>query len=275
MQIKKHKVEGPGIKYVESPNTSGEFQQGALDTIVLHYTAGRDAESSVRTLTDPTVKASAHIVVGRDGSITQLVPFNAIAWHAGQSSYEGRIGFNKYSIGIEIDNAGLLTKNGNTYSSWFGRIYDEPEVVAGIHRNESVVKFWHRYTEEQITIVEDLCRLLVKEYDLKFILGHEEISPHRKIDPGPAFPLDKLREKILSPGRDEDEPDTQKFPKNGSVTASKLNIRKGPGRNNRSISDPLLKGQNIKVLEQAGDWYRVSVEVQGWVSKEYVDLKPE
>jgi hypothetical protein len=72
------------------------------DTVILHYTAGSSAASSAAWLTDLTVKASAHVVIGKDGEIYQLVPFDTIAWHAGTSAYGGRTAFNNFSIGIVI-----------------------------------------------------------------------------------------------------------------------------------------------------------------------------
>ena len=185
------------ITFIESQNQGGSFKPGALDTIVIHYTAENSVQSAVKVLCDPQHEASAHLVIGRDNSITQLVPFDTIAWHAGRSSYGDRVGFNQYSIGIEIDNAGQLTKHEDVYTSWFGQEYDEKEVFQGIHRNQSEPTHWHRYTEDQIQIVEDMCVLLAKEYNIRLILGHEEVSPGRKIDPGPAFPLDEMRDRVF------------------------------------------------------------------------------
>jgi len=185
-----------GVKYIPSPNISGKFKINLPDTIIIHYTAGSSASSSIKTLTTKGTQASAHIVVGRDGEITQLVPFDTIAWHAGKSEYEGRKSFNQYSIGIEIDNAGLLTKEGNTYKSWFGKEYPKEEVVEGIHRNGNKTQYWHKYTDKQIQAVKELCSTLTEHYCIKHILGHEEISVGRKIDPGPAFPLDELRSEL-------------------------------------------------------------------------------
>ena len=207
----KHLLEGTGVAYRESPNHGGSFGPGLPDTIIIHFTAEESAEASVNGLCDPRSKASAHLVIGRDGSITQLVPFDTIAWHAGRSAYQGRIGFNKYAIGIEIDNAGRLTKSGSQYRAWFGKTYPEGEVVEAVHRNESQPSCWHRYTNEQITIVRDLCILLVDTYPVDSILGHEEISPGRKVDPGPAFPLDNLREQVLPPNGANEEPPEPQF----------------------------------------------------------------
>ena len=188
--------------------TSGTFVPGLPDTIIIHYTAGRDALSSVNTLMDIHVKASAHLVVGRDCKIYQLAPFDWITWHAGASAWRGRKNLNRYSIGIELDNAGKLTKQGNEFLSWFGRSYPRSEVFVGDHANELVAsRYWHRYTEEQIQVTEQICSALIKTYGIKEILGHEEISPGRKIDPGPAFPLDVLRNHLLGDDREQETED--------------------------------------------------------------------
>lgn len=204
MEIKNHVLQGDSISQKRSPNISGKFAKGDLDTVIIHFTAGASAQSSVDFLCKPSAKASAHLVVGRDGSVIQLVPFDTVAWHAGKSTYGDRTGFNKYSIGIEIDNPGLLTKSGDTYKTWFGRNVIPEDVIEAIHRNQFEPTYWHAFTEEQIILIEQICRLLVEEYNINLILGHEEISPKRKVDPGPAFPLDKMRERIFDGNRDEE-----------------------------------------------------------------------
>lgn len=270
MKISNHLLTGDNIEFKQSPNTSGKFKTGMPDTIVIHYTAGRSRQSSVTTLSTPASKASAHLVVGRDEKITQLIPFDTTAWHAGQSSYEGRVGFNQYSIGIEIDNPGLLTKAGDKYLSWFGKDYPESEVIQAIHRNESTARYWHRYTEWQIEECQKICELLIAKYNIKTILGHEEISPKRKIDPGPAFPLDKFREKIFESDRSEntEEPDVEL--KIGEVSASSLNIRSGPDVEAEKIAPPLSIGTKLTILDAKDGWYKVRTEVEGWVFAKHV-----
>ena len=102
MKITNHLLQGDDVTFVSSPNRGGFYEEGALDTIIIHYTASKNAASAIQTLTDVEREVSAHLVIDRDGSITQLLPFNVIGWHAGISRWGKRESFNQYSIGIEI-----------------------------------------------------------------------------------------------------------------------------------------------------------------------------
>jgi N-acetylmuramoyl-L-alanine amidase len=230
------------------------------------------------------VKASAHLVVGRQGEVRQLVPFNLISWHAGASKFQERTGLNRFSIGIEIDNAGRLTKSGEKYVSWFGRKYTADEVIEATHRNETTPSFWHVYEEEQIDCVYKICRALIGNYSISHIVGHEEISPRRKTDPGPAFPLDKLRQRLLvEDRRTEDELGILDQPEEGSVaapgikkkgvvTANLLNFRTYPSLEGDLIARPLEQGTTLDVIGEEKDWLKVKVSKTGWVSKKHVRI---
>ena len=78
MKITNHLLRGDGVTFVSSPNRGGFYEEGALDTIIIHYTASKNAASAIQTLTDVEREVSAHLVIGRDGLITQLLPFNVI-----------------------------------------------------------------------------------------------------------------------------------------------------------------------------------------------------
>ncbi len=267
MEIRNHQI--VGVKYSESPTHSGEFKAGNLDTIVIHYTGGPTVESAVNTLLNPTVKASAHLVVGCDGSIVQMLPFNLIGWHAGQSQYNGRVGYNNYSIGIEVVNLGPLTKSGDIFRSVFGKIIPNEEVIQAIHRNEKISRYWQTYTQEQIETVKELCELLIDTYNIKHILGHEEISPERKTDPGPAFPLDRLRDRLLKGSKDQDD---DYVPEHGKIIVKKLNIRATPSITGDKLQKPLTEGERIEILEERNGWYRINVktEIEGWVDGRFL-----
>jgi N-acetylmuramoyl-L-alanine amidase len=271
MEIKDHLLQGENVKFKKTPNVSGEFAKGDLDTVVIHYTAGPYGPA-LATLTNPRVKASAHLIVDIDGSVTQLAPFNIMTWHAGASEWKGRVGLNKYSIGIETVNSGPLTKSGNLYRAWYGASFDEDQVIQAVHRNETEMRYWNIYTQEQITVITEICQLLIDTYGIKEIVGHEEIAPKRKTDPGPAFPLDRMRNKLLQGSRD-DNGGISNDNKKGRVLANALNIRETPTVDGDKVAKSLVKNQKVTILEAKGDWYRVTTEVEGWVSAKYIGLE--
>ncbi len=164
------------------------------DTIVLHYTEGADALSSAHYLARADSDSSAHLVIARDGGIIQLLPFDTIAWHAGKSEHEGRTNLNRYSIGIEMDNAGQLHRREGRFYSWFNREYMPDEVYTDYVNGH--ISYWHNYTLAQIQAVFAVCKLLLGEYPIQYIVGHSDIS-RRKVDPGPAFPMEKFRHQLL------------------------------------------------------------------------------
>ena len=197
LRIDNHRIVGDHITQHPSPTVGGRFEAPNPDTIIIHFTDGDTLEAAIDTLCDANRKVSAHLVVGRDGALVQLVAFDQIAWHAGQSSWGNRTQFNQYSLGIEVQNAGRLELNEGRYISSLGQEYPPDEVCQAVHRNQVDPCFWHAYPEEQLGAIKRVCRLLVATYQIHHILGHEEIAPHRKIDPGPAFPLDQLRHHLL------------------------------------------------------------------------------
>ena len=152
--------------------------------IILHYTAGTNAESSAKFLVRPDVKASAHVVIGRDGQVIQLVPFNIEAWHAGKSSYRGRNELNHYSIGIELDNLGQLRLEGGKFVAECSREVPVKEVYT--EDLGEVPTYWHDYTDVQMRVLNEVCSVLVDTYPIGDIVGHSDVTP-RKVDPGPAL----------------------------------------------------------------------------------------
>lgn len=271
LHIQDHILGGDGVSQQTSPNTGGRFAAGQADTLVMHFTAGSSLQSSVNHLCKPAAGASAHLVVGRNGDIVQLVPFDTIAWHAGKSSWKGRSGLNKCAIGIELDNAGQLNANGQgQFLSWFGKAFSGEQVFSGVHRNQQQPSYWQAYTEVQIARTFELVELLCSHYGIAEVVGHEEISPGRKVDPGPAFPLDKLRQ-WLSVERAEEAPDDSEPPSQVKVVqAGRLNIRSGPGSEFNPVAEPLKQGDPVKVLEYRNGWHQVEFSIRGWISSQYI-----
>lgn len=264
LSIEHDRLVGAGVSFVETPNKGGELSPRYL---VFHYTAGKSAQSSIDWLTNPEAKASAHLILARDGSICQLAPFNVKTWHAGISHWEGLSGLNSYSIGIEMDNAGPLKKVGDQYQAWFGTLYGDDQVIYAKHRLDEEPRWWQAYTEAQIQRALELAQLLVRHYDLKDVVGHEDIAPDRKRDPGPAFPLEHVRASVL--GRSEEEQERY------AVTASSLNIRSGPGVEFPSVAEPLKQGTAVVLLEKRDRWSKVELvedgDIEGWVHNKFLE----
>ncbi len=272
MKIIRHRLQSgnAAIAWHDSPNRGGPL---AADMLVLHYTAGPSLDAAVATLTDPASRASAHLVIGRDGALAQLVPFNRVAWHAGRSRWPGpdgkmRAGLNRTSIGIELDNAGRLTRQNGRWRSWYSAPVEPAHVIETTHKNESTPAGWHDYPAVQLEAAIAAARVLCARYAIREIVGHDDIAPGRKSDPGPAFPMESFRARVL--GRAEDAPEVYE-------TVAPLNIRTGPGAGQAKLAgSPLAPATAVEVLESRGNWRLVDVldaamaDLQGWVHGRYL-----
>ena len=145
--------DGKPVNWRRSPNV-GRLITPTL--IVIHYTGANGLEGALSWLCATKSKVSAHLVVAKDGEVYQLVPFNRAAWHAGRSSYNGRHGVNNFSIGIE--NVGLVD------------VWPDAQVEA----NRAVIA------------------ALCEAYAIEDVVGHEDVAPGRKTDPGPRYPWDRV-----------------------------------------------------------------------------------
>lgn len=192
-----------GSRFVKATSSGGAMTPR---WIVLHDTAGALRKfSSVEWFSSKACTTSAHFVVERDGTITQMVPTTRRAYHAGASTYRGVSGLNSCSVGIEIVNPGKLDATGKAY---FGKAAEPTEIVPA-SSTEHGAGYWLPYTKEQIAAVIAICRAVVEEYpDCNEIVAHYHISPGRKIDVGPHFPLEEVRRAVFHPAPDalEDAP---------------------------------------------------------------------
>lgn len=200
MIIKDHRLWG--ISWQGTPNQGGELLEPTA--IAMHYTAGRSFDRSLEILRRKGTSRSAHVLVGRKvGAIAQLVRFDRQAWHAGVSNWRGRSKCNRFMIGIELENFGKLELvNGLPYA-WFdvrklrGKRVARAGAVPVPWLDTFAAPddgFFHRYTDSQLDLLERVTRGLLAAYpSLTEIVGHSDIAPGRKIDPGPAFPMERFR----------------------------------------------------------------------------------
>ena len=136
--------------------------------IIFHYTGMKKEIDAINQLTNQKSKVSSHYFIRSNGDILTLVPDLYIAWHAGISCWKNDNSINKLSIGIEISNPGHDYK-------------------------------YKKFTKKQINSVLKLSKFLIKKYKIKskFILGHSDISPDRKKDPGEKFPWQYLSKRKI------------------------------------------------------------------------------
>jgi N-acetylmuramoyl-L-alanine amidase len=181
---------GKQVNYMATPNSGANY---VPEYIVIHSSASTSAKGTINWFLNPQSKAATHILIDRDGNITQFAPFNKVVYHAGASEWDGKSGLNRYSIGIDLINAGSLTRKGKDWVNVAGQIVpgNEVDIIKGKEgENESA---WHNYTREQINTLSEICKVLRETYSIQAVLGHSEISPNKKADPGPAFPLEKFK----------------------------------------------------------------------------------
>jgi len=278
VKIRAHRLlqdDGQAPAYVASPHVGGAI---APRFVVIHYTAGSSAASTIAWFRHPASRVSAHLVIGRDGAVTQMVPFDHAAWHAGQSRWGSVSGLNRHSIGIELDNAGHLIRSGGRWvSPLTRRSFPEREVTVAPHKNDppgTPPSGWHAYTPQQIEATVECGLALVAHYGLADVLGHDDIAPGRKRDPGPDFPLQSVRARLL--GRADDQPARHR-------TAARLFVRSGAGSEFSALpGTPLPPGTEVEVLAKDGLWWQVDVigevngvmDIVGWCHSRYLEALP-
>lgn len=153
----------PAIRPSPSPNHGPRPAGAPVDMLVLHYTGMQSGAAALARLRDPAAEVSAHYLVEEDGSLLQLVPEHRRAWHAGRSFWRGQTDINSRSIGIEIVNPG---------HEWGYRPFPETQIAALI----------------------PLCRGILARHGIppRNVVGHSDIAPDRKEDPGELFPWQRL-----------------------------------------------------------------------------------
>lgn len=211
MDVVDHKLQG--VRFVKTPNMGGTIEP---KFIVLHFTSGWSFDGDVSTLSDPSSKVSAHLVVGREGELTQIVPFNRRAWHAGPSRSHGFDDINSHSIGIEVSNIGYLKIRGDgNYEDEYGNVITpEGEFTLDHHSPKRHTKtppitwtehyhprldkgryVWEPFYPAQYAQLDVIIPALLKAYpSIKWIVTHEEIDTRgwkTDINGGGVFDLNR------------------------------------------------------------------------------------
>lgn len=169
---------------------------------VVHFTDGATAKSSADFWRTPAAKgAEAHIIIDRDGTIYQIRPFNQQCDHAGESAWTDPktgityVGLNRCSIGIENANGGFDDPERDAFD-WAKKNVPGFKSLRLTHKNEKTPRDWEAYPEAQIAACIAVGKAITERYKLDDFIGHEDIAPKRKVDPGPAFPMDRFRKEL-------------------------------------------------------------------------------
>jgi N-acetylmuramoyl-L-alanine amidase len=151
------------IRSRPSPNHAPRPSPGRVDLLILHYTGMTSAAAALERLCAPAAQVSAHYLVEEDGTVWRLVDETRRAWHAGRAFWAGATNINDRSIGIELVNPG--------------------------HEHG-----YRPFPEAQLTALEMLCREILARHPItpERVLGHSDIAPERKADPGELFPWERL-----------------------------------------------------------------------------------
>ena len=180
------------IKVLKSLNHSSQDRsKNKIKFIVIHYTGIQSERACVERLTNKKSKVSTHYLINKKGDITRMVDDKYTAWHAGKSKWKNFINLNNRSIGIELVNKGHQ----------FG---------------------YKNFSKKQISKLVLLCKILIKKYKIKKtnILGHSDIAPLRKIDPGEKFPWQFMSKKKVGYWHNVNKKN------NNTYDLGKINLRK-------------------------------------------------
>jgi len=152
---------GPTVRERPSPNHGP--RRAAVDMLIIHYTGMVSAEAALDRLCDPASEVSDHYLIAEDGTVWRLVPEDRRAWHAGRAFWAGETDINSRSIGIELANPG--------------------------HEHG-----YRPFPDAQMIALERLCRGILSRFPIKShrVLGHADVAPGRKRDPGELFDWQRL-----------------------------------------------------------------------------------
>lgn len=157
-----------GLVHRECPSPNWNERKLPISMVVLHYTEMKPVETALSRMCDPAAQVSAHYCITEEGEVIRLVEESKRAWHAGASCWRGIRDVNSASIGIELDHPGHLPENGG----------------------------YRPFAEAQIEALVPLLGRIVRQYDIPRanVVGHSDVAPARKVDPGELFPWEWLAE---------------------------------------------------------------------------------
>ena len=283
-----------------------------LEYIVMHHTVSGTLDSVLQTFNNPNEKSSAHLVIDRDGSIAQCVPFDTFAWHTGDSHWadrglrKGSSSLNRFSIGIEMVNwgPGFLSEDDHWNHGKRNLTLPGDDVVFATskHGYPSKGTGWQKFPEVQVEAALEVVKALLVAYPgILDVVGHEDIKKEwdagvqrfykddvrgdpmtDREDPGPAFPMADFRARAL--GLEPGMPEKFLVILNLVVPEYRY-LCDEPGlygrKKSQNNSRPLKHKEIVDVMEHQWWWAKVRAEnpdgsfLEGWMPERYLKrIKP-
>ena len=202
------------IRQFKSPNFDPRPRSSsAIKFIIIHYTGMQSTRVSLKRLISQKAKVSSHYLISEKGAVFKLVDENNVAWHAGQSKWKSISNLNNRSIGIELSNKGHFIK-------------------------------YESYKKKQLASLVILLKLLVKKFKVPHenILGHSDIAPLRKKDPGEKFPCKELAKRGIGIWHSISD---NKLKKNRKIELDKISEKKFY-KNLSKFGYVVKKNENLK-----------------------------
>jgi N-acetylmuramoyl-L-alanine amidase len=229
--------------------------------IIMHFTTGTRMESTINHFKDATSGVSTHLLIGRSGRVVQFLPFDRIAHHSGFSWWEQQSNLNQSSIGIELDNAGLLIRKDGKWQR-HKMIIPDNEVKQDVHwkqfkpNNPANYPGWQTFTKVQLDVALKIVRALTERYpSIQEILGHDDVNLRNRYDPGPLFPLQRFRKALF--GREQ--PDIEEYILNHETEIYSNFQGRIPNPRQNTVQVSLPAKSLVKVIKEEGDFALVTV----------------
>ena len=229
--------------------------------IIMHFTTGTRMESTINHFKDPASGVSTHLLIGRNGRVVQFLPFDRIAHHSGFSWWEQQSNLNQSSIGIELDNAGLLIRKDGKWQR-HKMIIPDKEVKQDVHwkqfkpNNSANYPGWQTFTKVQLDVALKIVRALKERYpSIQEILGHDDVNLRNRYDPGPLFPMPRFRKALF--GREE--PEIEEYFINHETEIYSNFEGRLPNTKQKTLHVRLPAKSLVKVIKTEGDFTLVTV----------------
>ena len=257
-----HQVK-PGFGYGSQAPMQAALER--VDMIIIKSTTNQTINAS-GNINGNIPTSPTHVLIDRDGLVTQFIPFNQQLPTTISGSWDGLKDLTSRSIILTFVNHGRLQKQNEQFVAADGVALDKTDVFTGIHQNEESLSYWQKFTDSQIAVAEKIIHCLTSAYQVKYILGYEEVCPGLQTDPGPAFPLEIIRRKVMK-DQVREVGNVPNF-KNISDQIDLSTILRNGAQDLKTDRNARI----VNIRRKNGGWYKVNIDLGGFIKEEWVSI---